>query len=178
MDLDLEGVLGPEAGEGLSELPIDELRERRARLQAIEESLSYQRRVVQARLDIVEAERARRRDGGGDHADPDELIRRLPAILAEHTRAPGLGQAPRDVRVPEIDDDLTAQVDAALPARRLAGIATIADDELTAIADRLGELERAVSTARRSLHERLDAIAAELTRRYRTGEASVDSLLS
>jgi hypothetical protein len=82
------------------------------------------------------------------------------------------------VRVPEIDDDLAGQVDAVLPARRLGELATLADDELGAVAEQLAELERAVSTARRSLHGRLDAIAHELTRRYRTGEASVDSLLS
>jgi hypothetical protein len=34
-----------------------------------------------------------------------------------------------------------------------------------------------VSDLRRNLFDRIDAIEAELTRRYRTGEASVDSLL-
>ena len=34
-----------------------------------------------------------------------------------------------------------------------------------------------MSRRRRSLHERIDALQAEITRRYRTGEASVESLL-
>ncbi|HSL57707.1 MAG TPA: hypothetical protein VK866_07690 [Acidimicrobiales bacterium] len=177
MDLDLEGVLGSEAGADLHVKSLDQIRDRRAVLQALEESLSYQRRVVQARLDIVEAERVRRRDGQAA-ADPDELLARLPAILAEHTRAPGLGQAPRDVKIPEIDADLTAQVEQALPVRVLRDLTVVSEADLATAVDRLVELERAVSDGRRVLHGHLDAIAAELTRRYRTGEASVDSLLS
>jgi hypothetical protein len=34
-----------------------------------------------------------------------------------------------------------------------------------------------VSGQRRDLFERIDALQAEITRRYKTGEASVDSLL-
>jgi hypothetical protein len=41
----------------------------------------------------------------------------------------------------------------------------------------LSDLEHAVSARRRSLHERIDALQSELTRRYKTGEATVDSLL-
>ena len=37
--------------------------------------------------------------------------------------------------------------------------------------------ERRVSDLRRALFDRIDAIENELTRRYRTGEASVDTLL-
>ena len=39
------------------------------------------------------------------------------------------------------------------------------------------DLERHVSGQRRALHERIDALQEELVRRYKTGEASVDSLL-
>jgi len=46
------------------------------------------------------------------------------------------------------------------------------------VAESLAGFERTVSALRRTLFDRIDAIEAELTRRYRTGEASVDSLLS
>jgi uncharacterized small protein (DUF1192 family) len=36
--------------------------------------------------------------------------------------------------------------------------------------------EHDVSGRRRALHERIDVLQAEITRRYRTGEASVETL--
>ena len=39
------------------------------------------------------------------------------------------------------------------------------------------DLERQVSERRQALFTRIDALQAELTRRYKTGEASVESLL-
>ena len=37
--------------------------------------------------------------------------------------------------------------------------------------------EAELSARRRTLHERIDVLQAEITRRYKTGEASVESLL-
>jgi hypothetical protein len=45
------------------------------------------------------------------------------------------------------------------------------------MADALSALEVRVSGCRRDLFERIDALQAEITRRYKTGEATVDSLL-
>ena len=45
------------------------------------------------------------------------------------------------------------------------------------MADQLTAFEQRVSGHRRELFERIDALQAEITRRYKTGEASVDSLL-
>ncbi|MGH9177931.1 MAG: AmfC protein, partial [Acidimicrobiales bacterium] len=56
-------------------------------------------------------------------------------------------------------------------------LAETSDDDVRALADAMVELERRVSSQRRGLHERLDALQAELVRRYKTGEASVDTLL-
>ena len=49
--------------------------------------------------------------------------------------------------------------------------------ELAVLAERLGALERDVSARRRRVYVALDALSAELTRRYRDGEASIDGLL-
>ena len=48
---------------------------------------------------------------------------------------------------------------------------------LRSLADRLGTFERQVSGHRQSLFDRIDALQAEITRRYKTGEASIDTLL-
>ena len=45
------------------------------------------------------------------------------------------------------------------------------------MADALAALEVKVSGYRHDLFERIDALQAEITRRYKTGEATVDSLL-
>jgi hypothetical protein len=39
-------------------------------------------------------------------------------------------------------------------------------------------MERRVSSDRRALHERIDALQAELVDRHKTGRATVDGLLS
>src|SRR5437879_5687263 len=55
---------------------------------------------------------------------------------------------------------------------------SIDDDRLNGLAQSLQALEADVSGRRRSVFERLDAVQQELARRYRSGDASVDSLLS
>ena len=154
--------------------PIEDVRTTRAELQEIETGLSYVRRVVQGRLDIVNAELARRRDGG-DPADLRSLIDELPSILGEHLRAPGVGRLPSGVGEGTVDPDLEARLDdVAVVGDDLAGMAT---EALAGLGDRLGDLEREVSDRRRELFASIDALQAELTRRYRTGEATVDALL-
>jgi hypothetical protein len=46
------------------------------------------------------------------------------------------------------------------------------------MAAELEEFEREVSKTRRSMHVVLDRLKEEIVRRYRTGEANVDDLLS
>ena len=110
MHPELDRLIDASFVEGLEALPIEELRERRAVCQAREESVSYLRRVVQVRLDLLGTEVSHRNSGDAP-ADTTELMARLPEILSEHGRAPGFGQAPRDLRIPDIDDDLQALVD-------------------------------------------------------------------
>jgi hypothetical protein len=51
------------------------------------------------------------------------------------------------------------------------------EDELRSAALRLADHEREVSELRRKVQQVVDECAAELTRRYRVGEAAVDDLL-
>jgi hypothetical protein len=54
-----------------------------------------------------------------------------------------------------------------------------ADDEaLAQVATDLSELEHEVSGFRRQLFDRIDTLQAEITNRYRSGEARVDDVLS
>ncbi|QGG93780.1 RsiG family protein [Actinomarinicola tropica] len=176
MHPELERVLGNVPDGGLAELSLDDIRARRSTAEVLEESVSYLRRVIQVRLDILGTELAHRRSGDA-RADTTELIGRLPEILAEHTRGPGSAQPPKEIRAPQVDAALEAAIDEIVPTSRLAGVVDIDDDELAELIDRLEHLEAEVSATRHSLHSRIDALQAEIIRRYRTGEASVDSLL-
>ncbi len=154
---------------------IDEIRHMRAECQQVEDSLSYLRRLVQGRLEVVSAD-LRCREETGRPADPATLVKELPKILGDRVHAPGFGRPPGRL-IPPDDDRITAELDAVLDAEGLASLGDRSDDQVRELADRLTELERRVSSDRRALHERLDALQGEVARRYKAGEVSVDSLL-
>jgi hypothetical protein len=52
------------------------------------------------------------------------------------------------------------------------------DDELRAALERVGEFEHGVSEDRARVQKVMDALTAEVARRYRTGAANVDDLLA
>src|SRR5215204_2162151 len=95
VDPRLANVTAPTYLAGLTSLPIERVRAMRTECQALENALSYIRRLAQGRLDIVGAELERRRAGGEPH-DLSELIGRLPDILADRTQGAGLGRPPQE----------------------------------------------------------------------------------
>ncbi|MDQ1375171.1 MAG: hypothetical protein QOJ09_2509, partial [Actinomycetota bacterium] len=61
--------------------------------------------------------------------------------------------------------------------RRLSSLPDMGEGQVRSLADDLGELERTTSDQRRLLLDRIDVLQEEIVRRYKEGEASVDSLL-
>ena len=172
---DLDRVLSPDYLGDLTARPVEEIRRMRSECQEVEDSLSYLRRLVQGRLEVVSAD-LRCRAETGRPADPADLVEELPKILGDRMHAPGLGRPPGRL-IPPDDDRITVELDAVLDAEALASLADRSDDEVRELAERLTELEHRVSSDRKALHERLDALQAEIARRYKAGEVSVDSLL-
>lgn len=172
----LEAILADDYLGDLSASPMDEIRSRRASCQTVETGLSYLRRLAQGHLDVVEAELARRREGGGPEA-LEELIARLPELLAARTRNPGGGRLTADFGTGEVDPDLQSELDALVKRFDLDSPDRTEIDALEQAAAALTDLEHRISALRRRLFDQLDLIEAELTRRYRTGEATVDGLL-
>lgn len=160
----------------LAGYPLPELRAKRTECQRVEDAVSYQRRLVQGRLDILQAERDRRA-AGEPPADLETLVANLPGALAAGVAGPRRGHATYEHELADVES-VTAAVDEACPPSVLAALPDTPGDELDRIADRLRQLEQEVSSRRRTLFDRLDALADELGRRYREGEASVDKLLS
>jgi len=156
--------------------PIDEIRAMRAECVEVETGLSYLRRMVQGPLDIVNRELVRREVGS--RADRSTLIEELPGILAEGPRPSGVGRLSQQLEPTEVDPELAGELDDILGGGVIGEVTTLADDDLVDLQRRLEAFEVRVSDRRHAYFDQIDALQAELTRRYRDGEASVDSLLS
>ncbi|MBV7696827.1 aerial mycelium formation protein [Streptomyces sp. TRM70350] len=162
----------------LTALSLAELRTLRRDAQRDEADLSYVRRLLQGRIDILRAELARR--GPASPVDPDtaepSVVERLPEILtdapARHrssARHVTLG-TPHNEEYRRLAADMLAEVElSALDART--------DLELTTAMGRLVRYEQQVSRRRQRLQRTTDQCSAEIARRYREGEAQVDDLL-
>ncbi len=115
----------------------------------------------------------RRRSG----EETRSLIEALPEILSDGD-APPRESVPKTlpIELPETGTGRRA-IDRVLDDDFLAHLPSVDDAELADIEAELNEVEETVSHQRRSVHDALDAILEELTRRYRDGTASVDELL-
>ena len=175
--LPVEEILDPAYIAGIDGLALTEVRRRRDHANEVETGLSYLRRLVQGRLDIVLAEQQRRSSG----LPPDGLagmVDRLPEILGDHVHAPGFGRLTTIMAPGEVDADLLERIEAVMPTERMSHLPDLGDDEVAALSAGLETVEREVSAQRRSLHEVLDALQEEIVRRYKSGEANVDHLLA
>ena len=156
----------------LSGLGLPELRVLRRDAQRDEADLSYVRRLLQGRIDILRAELARR--GGG--AAPDGVMERLPEILRDpparqrsSARHVTLG-TPHGEEYRRLAAEMLAEVE-------LSDLQARTDEELGAGMGRLVRYEQQVSRRRQELQRTADDCSAEIARRYREGEAQVDDLL-
>src|SRR3954453_18793968 len=89
----LKVLLAPEYVLGLGGLSMTELRERRTHCALIESSVSYERQLIQGRINIVRDEQHRRPEQP-DPAGAGGLVDRLPEILTLHAHAAGVGRPP------------------------------------------------------------------------------------
>lgn len=177
MDTELERILADDYLAGLEERPFAQLKELRSACQLVETQVSYLRRMVQGRHDIVAGELERRRLGGG-RSDVAGLVERLPEILADRIHAPGPGRLPSGMEPGDLSGEMASRLDEISLRVPLESPAEADDEALAAVAADLEALEQDVSAVRRKLFDRIDAIQAEITRRYRDGEARVDDILS
>lgn len=176
MPVDLEELLAPGYLDGIEARPLPELRSMRSDCQEVETGLSLLRRVVQGHLDIVGLE-VERRASGEDPGDRDELLARLPELLADRIVAPGPGRLAPLLAPESLDPALEADLGALL-GPGASDPSGLDDLELRALAHGLADLEGTVSARRKDLFGRIDALQEEIARRYRSGDATVDALLT
>ena len=124
---ELDRLLDPSYLGELEARPIEEIRAMRAECQQVEAGLSYLRRLVQGRLDIVAAELSRRAEGK-PASDTASLIDQLPEILGHNVQAPGLGRLPTSLDPPDNLDQITVELEGILHFTSLTGLSEITDD--------------------------------------------------
>ncbi len=157
----------------LPSLSMSELREHRADAEQEEVDLSYLRRLLQARIDIVQAE-IRRRVGGATESIVDHLER----VLADESPGRPFGLGRHSVVEPTRVDEQQRRVERLVGDISLSDVGSQTDDELQQTLMTFTAEERAVSALRHDVQRVMDMCGAEVGRRYREGEAHVDTLLA
>ncbi|MEU2712481.1 aerial mycelium formation protein [Streptomyces sp. NPDC007205] len=160
----------------LPRLSLPELRTLRRDAQRDEADLSYVRRLLQGRIDILRAELCRRGRASVPAPADGSMVDRLPEILkdapARHrssARHVTLG-TPHNEEYRQLAAEMLAEVE-------LSDLEARTDLELTTAMGRLVRYEQEVSRRRQHLQRTTDDCSAEIARRYRVGEAQVDDLL-
>jgi hypothetical protein len=74
------------------------------------------------------------------------------------------------------DHPLAVELDELCATKGLGRLKSLDDAQLLGLTEAIAEFEARVSSDRRARFDQLDALSAELVRRYRDGEADVDSL--
>lgn len=140
-----------------SEISLDRLRSYRRRLSDEEEKVSYWRRLVHARIDVLEAEAHRERA-----LTIEELVRVLGDTGSGHGR-----QSLVTVEAAEPLPDL--------PVLEEMWVTELDPHDPVAVAEavaRLRTAERQLTAYRHALHQRLDDATTELIARYNANPAS------
>jgi anti-sigma-K factor RsiG len=173
----IDRVLSDDFLEGLEERPLAEVRSLRGEAEQEEADLSYARRLLQGRADLVKAELARR-SHPTEHAQNDaQLVAQLAGILSEGEQRSDRGLGRFLAVEPSRVDEHRRDVEAIVADAGLSNVEARSEDELRDALRRLGEHEHEISDVRFRVQQVMDRCAAEITRRYREGEARVDDLL-
>ncbi|MET9653903.1 MULTISPECIES: ABC transporter substrate-binding protein [unclassified Streptomyces] len=154
----------------ITALRLTELRALRRDAQGDEADLSYVRRMLQGRIDILRAELARRADPETPVLDRlSEILADAPSRLRTSARHVTLS-TPRSEEYRRLAAEMLSEVE-------LSDLAARTDEELHTAMGRLAGYEQQVSRRRQQLQRTADDCSAEIARRYREGEAQVDDLL-
>lgn len=178
MDVEpLRTVLDPAVLADRGRLPTAELRRLRAAAEIHEEGVSYTRRLLQGRLDILRAELLRRRESGDDGAL--DLLAALPRILGEDVGHAGPLQARATrLRMPPTADEHAHPVAALLDEGLVSRLPELGPEALQAVITDITVHERRLSELRRQLFEVIDHLRDELALRYKDGRADVRDLIA
>jgi hypothetical protein len=159
----IDQVLAEGFTDGLGDLDDGEVRRRRDLARAELEYLSFLRRLLQGRRDILRDELDRRRSGG----EPQSVIERVVSVLSEGSRGPSRGEA---LVVPLPDEELALarrRVERLLSDANLSDLVSLSDDDIEGAVRRIDEEERSTSSTRAQVIQALDILQDDMKRRLR-----------
>ncbi|WP_433870507.1 RsiG family protein [Saccharopolyspora sp. CA-218241] len=169
----IDRVLSPDYASGIEHRDLGGVRELRDEAAQEETDLSYLRRVLHARIDIVHAEQRRRRDGGSA-----SVVEQLVQILSDGAMGPAAGSGRHQTTEPSRAEAHRRHVEALVSDVDLSDVTSLSAAKLDRALAAYTAEEDSVSTRRREVQEVVDRLNAEIARRYREGAASVDALLA
>lgn len=173
----LDRILQPDFLEGLEDRTTAELRKMRDECRLEENGISYARRVVQGRIDMLRAEVARRSRKGGDNGST--LLGELPDVLSDvvgTSRSPVQRRAAADLIPMAVHYD-RREVDNVASEPAVGDLRSRPVEELAALGEELTEREAELSRVRQQLFIRIDTLQDQLVERYKRGEANVREVL-
>ena len=146
----------------MSDAPLDleRLRARRQELQALDDVISYVRRVAQARGDLARAEAAKRR-GETVPASADEELRQ---VLGDRLLG-GPGRPPRPIEDFR-DAPRSAELARLCAEHGFGRLHELEADELDALVGALDDFEQRTSAERHRVYAELDDLTEQLVGRY------------
>jgi len=155
-----------------SELDLAGIRAARAELQSQEDAVSFVRRMAQGRLDIARDEQRRR----SANMPTSNTATDLAGVFGQE-HGGGSARPPRETNV-STDHPLVVELEQLCERIGFGSIRTLDVDALQRVIDELTAFENARSGERRALFDQIDALTAELVKRYKDGGANVDALLN
>jgi hypothetical protein len=165
----IDNVLEPEYLADLADVGLDELRQRREAAEDVETQISYYRRLIHGRVDLINFE-MRRRSGH----ETRTLIEALPEILAQGMILGGEPNLRHIETMPPLPTTTGRRlIDKIMDDDILTQLPELSQEDLNEAVDRLEEVEAQLSVQRRQLHTVIDALQDEIISRYRSqqGEA-------
>lgn len=165
-------MLAPGFLDGIAQRTLEDVRSLRDDAAQEETDLSYLRRLLHARIDIVHAEQRRRAIGGSP------VLQDLAAILADGQRRAPAGAGRLQRLEPTRAESHRRYVEALVADVDLSNVCALTDEKLTEALNAYLTEEQSVSYRRRQVQAVVDALNSEIAARYRAGTASVDDLLA
>lgn len=148
-DADLKGLIGDLAGE--------------------EQEISYSRRILHGKIDLLRAElvnRLRARHDAGNEAITNEDVAKLTELITASESDSAAGASVAEISLEASSED-----------EPFPDLGSLDDPELKEVIRRLTEEERQISYQRRILHGKIDILRAELVNRMRSqhteGQATI-----
>ncbi len=165
-------MLAPGFLDGIADRVIEDVRSLRDDAAQEETDLSYLRRLLHGRIDIVHAEQRRRAVGGSPVLDD------LASILSDPQRRAPVGSGRFQRLKPSRAESHRRYVEALVADVDLSNVTSLTDEKLEEAVHAYLIEEQSISHRRRQVQVVVDALNSEIAARYRAGTASVDDLLA